>query len=301
MLLSVIIVTWNGLCHLPRCLAALLPQLPANAEVIQVDNASRDGTVAWVRANHPMLRLIELSHNTGFAGGVAKGLRAARGQLVLLLNDDAFVEPGFVVALLDVMAAHQEISAASAVLTFDHRPDIVASAGIRLRRDGLALDAWAGRLVTELPHAPVEVFGPSGGAAMYRRSALDDVGGVEPSFFAYLEDVDLAFRLRGRGHRSLLVPQARARHIYSASAGQGSPLKQRLLGRNRLRTLVRCLPRVLLPQLLPHIAAYELMACAYALLTRQPHMLAGRLAALHELPLLLAQRQVIQARTTATA
>ena len=86
-------------------------------------------------------------------------------------------------------------------------------------------------------------MGPSGGAALYRRALLEDVGLLEPGFFNYLEDVDLAWRALLRGWRSVVVPQARARHIYSATAGQGSPFKQRLLGRNRLRMILRCMPR----------------------------------------------------------
>lgn len=298
-MLSVIIVTWNGMAHLPRCLEALVPQLPPDSEIIQVDNGSRDGTVEWVHANYPAVRLIELDRNTGFAGGVAAGLRVARGEFILLLNDDVFVEPNFVSALIAVMNEHAEYAAASAVLLFDHRPELVASAGIRVRRDMLALDLWPGLPVPALPDQPVEIFGPSGGAALYRRAALENVDGMEPHFFAYLEDVDLAFRLRLRGYCTLLVPQARARHVYSATGGQGSPFKQRLLARNRIRVIVRCMPLPLLVRFLPQIIAYDLMAIAFAMFNHQPATLAGRLMALAELPSLLHQRHAIQQRRAA--
>src|SRR5215813_3952493 len=143
-LLSVVIVSWNGMRQLPNCLAALLPQLPPDAEVILVDNGSVDGTAAWARASHPQLRVIELPQNLGLAGGVNPGLRAAHGDLLILLTGDAFVEPGFVTALLDVMIRQPDVGAASGVLLFAHQPNIVASAGIRMRRDWLALDLWAG-------------------------------------------------------------------------------------------------------------------------------------------------------------
>ena len=299
--LSVIVVCWNGLRHLPDCLAALLPQLPGEAEVVLVDNGSTDGTATWARDTHPAIRLVELPHNLGFAGGVNAGLRAARGQLLLLLNDDAFAEPGFVAALLDVMARQPEIGAASAVLLFAHRPELVASAGIRMRRDGLALDLWAGQPAASLPAEPAPIMGPSGGAAIYRRALLEDVGLLEPGFFNYLEDVDLAWRALLRGWRSVVVPGARARHVYSATSGQGSPFKQRLLGRNRLRTIARCLPAELLPSCLPAILAYDLLAIGYAAVARQPAMIAGRLAALRDLPALLRERRAIQSRRTAPA
>ena len=97
----------------------------------------------------------------------------------------------------------------------------------------------------------------------------------------------------------MAVPGARARHVYSATAGQGSPFKQRLLGRNRLRVIVRCLPAELLPGCLPAIFAYDLLATAYAVVTRQPAMAAGRVAALRELPALLRERRAIQSRRIA--
>ena len=297
--LSVIIVTWNGLRYLPRCLDAFMPQLPPEAEVILVDNGSTDGTLAWVGQQRPELRLIALGHNTGFAGGVAAGLRVACGELILLLNDDAFVEHGCVAALLAAMTDFPEYGAAGGILTFDHRPDLVASAGIRLRGDAVALDLWAGHLVATLPDAPVEILGPSGGLALYRRRLLEDVGGFDPGFFAYLEDVDLAWRMALRGWRAVVVPQAQARHVYSATGGQGSPLKQRLLARNRVRAIVRSLPHSLLLRHALPIIAYDLMAMVYGISSGQPAIVAGRLAALHELPALLQQRQAIQARRTA--
>lgn len=298
-MLSVIIVTWNGLQYLSACLAALMPQLPAAAEVIVVDNGSSDGTCAWLRANAPTVHVVALRENIGFAGGTTAGLRAAHGELLLLLNNDAFVEPGFVAALLDVMHTRPEIGAAGGVLTFAHRPDLVASAGIRLRRDGVALDMWPGRAVDDLPPAPVAVAGPSGAAALYRRALLEDVGLLEPSFFAYLEDVDLAFRALLRGWQSVVVPAARARHVYSATAGQGSPFKQHLLGRNRLRVLLRCLPAPLLLRCMPAMLVYDVLAVGYAVATRQPAMIRGRMAALRELPHLLRERHEIQKRRTA--
>jgi GT2 family glycosyltransferase len=292
-ILSVIIVSWNGMRQLPECLATLLPQLPPPAEVILVDNGSTDGTAAWARASHPQIHTIELPENLGFAGGVNAGLRAARGELLLLINDDAFVEPGFVAALLDIMA-RPDIGAAGGVLLFAHRPDIVASAGIRLRRDWLALDLWAGQRADELPASPRPIMGPSGGAAIYRRALLEDIGLMEPSFFNYLEDVDLAWRALMRGWRSVVAPQARARHVYSATAGQGSPFKQRLLGRNRLRVIARCLPADLAARCLPAILAYDLLAMIYAALTGRPAIAGGRLEALRDLPQLLRERRAIQ-------
>jgi GT2 family glycosyltransferase len=203
-----------------------------------------------------------------------------------------------VAALRTTLLADPGIGAAAGVLTFSRRPDIVASAGIRMQRDGVALDRWLGRAVADLPATGPEIFGASGGLALLRRELLNDVGLFADDFFNYLEDVDLAWRAQLRGWRCYLAPNARARHVYSASSGQGSPFKQRLLGRNRLRVLLRCLPTPLLRECLPAILRYDLLALGYAALRRQPAIAAGRLEALTELPALRQQRRMIQARRT---
>jgi GT2 family glycosyltransferase len=146
---------------------------------------------------------------------------------------------------------------------------------------------------------PDMIFGPCGGLALLRRALIDDVSDFPAEFFSYLEDADLAWRSQLRGWGTRLAPTALARHVYSASGGQGSPLKQRMLARNRLRVLVRCMPGPLLRECLPAIAAYDLLAVGYAALRGQWPTAAGRAEALAELPALLSQRRAIQARRTA--
>lgn len=296
MMISVIIVTWNGLRFLNPCLRAVSAQLQPEDEIIVVDNGSTDGTADWLTHAWRAVRLVVLPSNLGFAGGVNVGLRVARGELLLLLNNDAFVEPGCVPALVETIRQNPQIGAAAGVLTFNHRPEIVASAGITARRDGVALDLWTGRAVHALPAMPQPVMGASGGLALYRRTMLNDIGLMAPEFFNYLEDVDLAWRAQLRGWTCLLAPNARARHIYSATGGQGSPLKQRLLGRNRWRAILRCFPTGVLRACLPHILAYDAMALAYAALTRKPAMIIGRLETLRDWSMLVQERRRIQAR-----
>lgn len=204
--ISVVIPTWNALRYLPACLAALRSQLTAEDELILVDNASRDQASAWARQHAPDVRLICLPTNLGFAGGTNVGIRAARHPLLLLCNDDALVEPGCVVALVAALHTHPDCGAVAGVLTFSRHPERVASAGIRMQQDGLALDTWIGYAVDTLPRQPQPVFGASGGLALLRRAMLDDVGLFAESFFAYLEDADLAWRMRLRGWRAYTAP-----------------------------------------------------------------------------------------------
>jgi GT2 family glycosyltransferase len=295
---SVVIPTWNARRYLPACLMALRAQLAPGDELVLVDNCSRDHAAAWARRHAPDVRLLELPRNLGFAGGTNAGIQAARGDLLLLCNDDALVEPGCIAALWEALRARPDLGMVAGVLTFSRRPALIASAGIRMQRDGVALDLWLGRQVDTLPAAPCDIFGASGGLALLRRAMLDDVGLFEPRFFSYLEDADLAWRARLRGWGCCVAPAARARHVYSAS---GSTFKQRLLARNRLRVLVRCLPGRLLLECVPAILRYDVLAITYALLRRQPAVAAGRFEALHEMPALLEQRRTIQARRTVPA
>lgn len=294
--ISVVIPTWNALRYLPACLMALRSQIRAGDEIVLVDNASRDRAADWARHYAPDVHLVELPYNQGFAGGTNAGLRAAQSELLLLCNDDALVEPGCIASLCAALTVHPHLGAVGGVLTFSRRPAMIASAGIKVQRDGVAIDLWLGQSVATLPAVPIEIFGASGGLVLLRRSMLDDIGLFEERFFSYLEDADLAWRARLRGWRCYLAPTAQARHVTSAS---GSRLKQRLLARNRLRVLIRCLPRPLLLECLPTILRYDVLALVYALMRHQPAIAAGRLEALNELPALLEQRRVIQSRRTA--
>jgi GT2 family glycosyltransferase len=298
MSVSVIVVTWNGLHVLQNCIAAL-DQQTLGHELIVVDNGSQDGTCAWLAMHAAHARAVALPVNLGFAGGSNAGLRVASGEYLVLLNNDTLAAPDFLETLIAPLLDNDQVAAVAGVLTFAHQPEVIASAGIAPSRDGLHRDLLALRSVATLPDQPVEIFGASGGAVCYRRTALDDVGLFDEGYFNYLEDADLAWRLQLREWRCLLAPTTRARHIYSATSIQGSPFKQRLLARNRVRVIVRCLPWALLRTHWPAMMRYDILAIAYGMLRRQPAIMTGRLAALRELPALLQARRGLQARRSA--
>lgn len=292
-----VVVSWNGLRLLQPCLAALVAQTLEH-ELVVVDNGSTDGTAEWVRANVSAARLLRLPENAGFAGGNNVGLRAASGDLLALVNNDTVPPPSFLQELTAPFAMQAKIGAVAGVLAFAHQPQIVASAGIDIARDGVHRDARMLERIVDLPETPVEIFGASGGAVCYRRVALADAGLFPDRFFNYLEDADLAWRLRLKGWRCMLAPRAIVPHVYSATAGHASPRKQRLLALNRWRVLIRCIPGPLLSVCAASIARYDLLAMIYGLATRNAPIVAGRLQALQELPRLLPERRHIQAHAT---
>lgn len=300
MKISVVVVTWNGLDLLRPCVQALVQQT-VDHELVVVDNGSHDGTVAWLQTHAPHAHVVALPTNTGFAHGNNVGMRAASGDALVLINNDTLPTPNFLQQIVDPLAQDPQLGSVAGVLMFAHRPDVVAAAGIAVGRDGVHRDLWILRSVDQLPAVPTAIFGASGGAVCYRRASLREVGLFDEGYFAYLEDADLAWRLLLRGWNCVVAPGARVRHVYSATSGHQSPFKQRLLARNRWRVIVRCWPQTLLRAHWPAIVRYDLLAIAYAMLRRQPAVVAGRIAALRQLPALVLQRHYIQQQRTASA
>lgn len=275
---SVIIVNWNGLRLLPGCLDALHAQTRPPDEVILVDNGSTDGSVSFVEQCFPRIKVLPLPRNVGFAAGNNIGIRASQGTIVVTLNNDTLPEPRWLAELCAPFTTQARLGSTMSTMLFAHHPGRIASAGIQVFRNGLALEDRAGHSYTGRHTAPRPIFGPSAGAAAYRRALLDDIGLFDSDFFIYLEDVDLAWRARLRGWESLYVPQATTLHIYSASSGQGSAFKNFHLARNRLWCLRKNLPARLARRYAAAIGAYDVGALTYTLLTGDRASLRGRLA-----------------------
>ncbi len=295
---TIIIVTYNGWTITRQCLEALEVERCPGIDVVVIDNGSSDDTPAQVSRDFKWANVVETGRNLGFAAANNLAISRSASEFVLLLNSDAIVQPGSVSALIETISAAPQIGSAAAAMVFRSHPDVVSSAGIDVFSNGLALDRAMGKPVDVLEdHA--DVFGVSAGAAIYRREALDDVGLFPEAFFMYLEDVDLAWRLRLRGWESRLSTRATVQHVYSASSIEGSPFKRRLLARNRIWYMVRCFPGWLWRRQGGRIALYDLMVGASAVTRRDGASLSGRLNGFADLRPRLAERREIQRRVTA--
>src|SRR4051794_7777872 len=217
---TVVVPAWNGERWLPGLFASLEAQTQPPAEVIVVDNGSRDGTLTWLAQHAPQARVLAQGRNTGFAIAANRGLLAARTELVALLNTDVELEPRWI----EVMAARLEAEpgCASVACKMVRLGDeaMLDDCGDVLRRDGVCEQRGHGRRDDGRWDTPGEVFGACGGAALYRRSAVRDAGAFDERFFSYLEDVDLALRLRLGGWRCAYEPRAVARHAGGGSSDQ---------------------------------------------------------------------------------
>jgi len=295
------IVNWNGRRLLETCLPAVLAQTYASYKVIVVDNGSGDGSAAWVAERFPQVRLIRNETNIGFCAGNNQAFAATSAPYLAVLNNDAAPEPAWLAELVRAMESDPRVGmCASKILRWD-RHDILDSAGLAPDRSGTFWE-WRGgeRDDPQEPAKPHEVFGPSGAAALYRRVMLEQVGGFDEDFFAYLEDADLAWRARLAGWRCLYVPTARVYHRHSATGGEGSPLKGYHLGRNKWWTVIKDYPWPDLLWNLPFVVGYDLAAVGYHLLVRRDvHPLRGRLAALWTLGTVLRKRRMVQRQATA--
>lgn len=295
--MTIVVPTWNGRHLLQACLPALSRQ--GRIEVIAIDNGSIDGTCEWLSNEWPSVRTIRNESNLGFARAVNQGLDTGTCRWAALLNNDAIPGGGWLLGLSAVaLDAPSWVGAVSSRVMMHHAPRILNSAGIRMDLSGAAWDLWLGE--TTWPSHPVEVFGASGGACLLRREMLDDIGLFDEGYFAYLEDVDLAWRAQLRGWKTVFAPDAVVYHAMSATAGEGSPFKRYRLAKNKWRVIIRCYPSPQLLQNLPIILAYDNLSIAYSLLHGDTVPLHGRLDAFKELPALLLQRKAIQSRRTAS-
>lgn len=228
---EVVIPSFNGLDRLRRAIAALDREAGA-ARVCVVDNGSTDGTVESLSAEFPEVRLVALDRNLGFGAAVNRGVASSEATLVVLLNNDAVVEPGFVAAMQSAQATSGAEMVAGCMLD---RSGTIETLGAQIDTSLIAYDYLHGRAWQADAHrSSLEpVIGPSGGAALFERAAFSSVGGFDERIFAYLEDVELAIRMRSEGMRLALAPEARAVHEHSSTLGSGSDRKNYLLGWSR--------------------------------------------------------------------
>ena len=294
-IVSVIVLNWNGKHLLERCLPSVLGQDYGDYEVVLFDNGSTDGSTDWVSAHFPAVRVLGTDENVGFSRGNNQAIRATESPFVVLLNNDADPAANWLGDLIAAATSDPSVGMCASKMVRADDPTVMDTCGIEVDRAGIGWDRYSGEPERAEETEPYEIFGPCGGAALYRREMLDQVGLLDEDYFIYYEDIDLAWRAQRAGWRCLYVPSARVVHRHSGTVGERSPFKQYLLGRNKLWTIVKnyAWPGWLLH--LPSIIVYDTGAWLYALLRGDIHPLRGRLAALGQLGRVLRKRRSIQA------
>ncbi len=299
-LVSIIIPNWNGAAHLPTCLRALMAQTYQPLEVLLVDNASTDASLALVARNYPAVRLLPQTRNLGFTGACNAGLRAGQGEVLILLNNDTEAAPDWLAEVMAAFARYPQAgSVASKMLLFDRR-DTLHAAGDLFRRDGTPGNRGVWQRDTD-QYAEGPVFSANGGSAAYRRALLDDIGLLDDGFYFSLEDVDLGWRAQLRGWPCIYAPRAVVYHKLSATGG--GTTHSYYNGRNFLYILAKDVPGDLWRRYWPRMLRAQLRITLDALRAWRGRearaRLRGQLAGLLRFPRVLAQRRAIQSRRTA--
>ena len=298
MSVSVVIPTWNGRALLDVALGSLSRQTLAADEVIVVDNGSTDGTAEHVRTAHRGVDLIALPDNTGFAAATNRGIERASGDVVVLVNNDVELHPEFLGELVAGLEADPGAASAAAKMLRMDDHGVIDAAGDTLRWSGVALQRGQGEPDRGQYDAPGRVFSACAGAAAYRRSAFDELGLFDESFFAYLEDVDWGFRAQLAGRACVYVPTAIAYHVGSASTrreGKPDPFFYGLPRRNDVWMVLKNYPASALVRYAPQLVVNHLGLVYVAVRDGMARAHASALwAAARGLPRVLAQRREIQ-------
>lgn len=245
--LGVIILNWNGL----KLLKELLPGVSAatvsdEADLIVADNGSVDGSVEWVREHHPEVKIIAFDRNHGFAEGYNLAIEAAREyRYVTLLNSDVETPAGWWQPILHFMESHAEVGAVQPKIRSYYRREefeYAGAAGGAL--DNLGYPYCRGRLFDAVERdegqydgEPVDVAWASGACLTVPRELYLKVGGLDPKFFAHMEEIDLCCRVHNAGYRVCALSDSAVYHVGGASLKQGDPRKTYLNFRNNLLLL----------------------------------------------------------------
>lgn len=252
--IGVIILNWNGL----KLLQQFVPDaakhcISENSDLIVADNGSTDASLAWLAESHPEVKRIALPENYGFAEGYNRAIAACGDEYeyVVLLNSDVLTTEGWTTPLLEYFETHPEVGAAQPKILSWHERDrfeYAGAAGGYL--DALGYPYCRGRLFDSIERdegqydgEPVDVCWASGAALMVRVKAYREVGGLDPRFFAHMEEIDLCCRMHAAGWRVVADGRSAVYHVGGASLSASNPRKTYLNFRNNLLLLHKNLPR----------------------------------------------------------
>jgi GT2 family glycosyltransferase len=283
---AVVIPNWNGAQWLGGCLDAVAEQTHPPDELVVVDGASSDNSIRILADHRTAPRVVQLGENLGFGAAANRGIAAVRAEAVALLNTDVVVSADWLERVLAALAGDPEAAAVATKMVALDDAGRIDDTGDFLRRDGVAVQRGKLKRDNGRWDAPGEVWGACAGAALYRRDAVVDVGGFDERFFMYLEDVDLALRLRMAGGRCRYEP-AVARHASKGSSRQLARPSAGWVARNTVLLVAKSFPLRWAPLVLYRQAALARSAAREGLLRTH---LAGLAAALPLLPAMIRER-----------
>lgn len=268
-LVSIIIVNWNGKKFLADCLGSLAKISYKNKEILFVDNASTDGSVAYVKENFPEVRIFENSTNLGFAQGHDVGFAHARGEAILLLNTDTIVEKNLLSELVAALFKSPRIGAVQPKIVMYPDKDRIDSIGSFFLMTGMLYHVGREKN-SALPmyNKTMEIYSAKGVCMLLRKNVLLRTGLFDKDYFAYFEETDLCHRILLSGYRILYTPTTTVYHK------GGGASKQMMYGyilfhsyKNRICTYIKNLSVKYLVRVLPFTLTLYFCVFLFYLLT----------------------------------
>lgn len=246
---AVVILNWNGRRLLEEFLPSVCRHTPDYAEVVVADNGSTDDSIAYLRRQFPSVRLILLDRNYGFAEGYNRALSRIDSEYAVLLNSDIEVTSSWLDPMVKYVETHPDTAACQPVIRsyrdrtrFEH----AGAAGGFLDKYGFPF--CQGRVFDTVEedrgqyNEVTDLFWATGACLFVRVADYFRAGGLDSSFFAHMEEIDLCWRLHLLGKRIVLIPESRVFHLGGASLAAGNPRKTYLNFRNNLFMLYKNLP-----------------------------------------------------------
>lgn len=260
-LVSVIVVSFNEIENIGETLNSLMRQTYPKYEIIVYDNGSTDGTSEYITENFPNVNLIKGKLNIGFGGANNQAAKIANGKYLAFVNDDAYVTPGWLEPLVDLLEKDATIGCAGAELLCTEKRDEILCRGNSIHLSGVTYVRDRGKISTLVP--PLDVGGISGAAFLINRGLFLEIGGFESLFFLYYEDTDLSLRLRLLEKRCIVIPGAQ---VYHPCDSKFSFSKIFYLERNRYLSLFSLMNIPMLLLMAPSMLVFEFFSWGYCLI-----------------------------------
>ena len=295
---SIIVLYWNSEKYLSENLRALAAQTWQDFEVILLDNGSQQPPDQKILAQFPELQLRQIASekNLGFAAGNNLAARSARGEYLVLLNVDAFPQPDWLAQVHTGIQQHPNAFFASRLLMADDPQRLDGEWNV-VHATGLVWRRAHGRKLSAAWPQERRVLSACAAAGVYPREAFTAAGGFDEDFFAYMEDVDLDFRLQLLGYPCWYLPKAVVRHAGSGSTSPRSDLVIFYGHRNLVWTFVKDMPGWLFwMMILPHLLVNLLYLIVALFLPMRKAMYRAKREALKGLPTAWKKRRAVQSQ-----
>lgn len=244
---KIVILNWNGAAHLRRFLPSVVAAAPDGVEVVVADNGSTDDSVALLGREFPLVGVLRLDANYGFAGGYNRALAQIEADYYVLLNSDVETPQGWLEPILECLEQNPDVAAAAPKLLACAEPSKFEYAGASGGYiDFLGYPFCRGRILRRIEgdrgqyDDARDLFWVSGAAFCCRADVFRMVGGFDADFFAHMEEIDLCWRMQLAGYRVRIVPQSHVFHLGGGTLAADSPRKVFFNHRNNLAMLFKC-------------------------------------------------------------